>query len=275
MFGHSPDPFSRDKHNGNKNAEVERTMHKNHNKMKKALLIALALCTGFVANAQITTGESSAQVIRTGNRAEAGDFGLYLGGTASMFKNLVNIDNAEFEALPLINFKYMVNDNVEARLGLEWWTSATINKSDVESTSYDYESKNKVKETTKMLYPGFAYHFSNNNLLDVYVGAELPLGWGGNSTYTFVDQNGTEGDVDNKTRVNTFKLGLGGFVGLQAYVANLPLAVGVEYGVSSLNDVVSSKIVEEEGQKFESKTSDRDWTVGHQVRLTLTYFFKM
>ena len=38
--------------------------------MKKLVIIALALCMGFVtATAQITTGQSSAQVVRTGNRA--------------------------------------------------------------------------------------------------------------------------------------------------------------------------------------------------------------
>ena len=94
--------------------------------MKKLVIAALALCMGFVtATAQITTGKSSAQVVRTGNRAEAGNFGLYLGATADMFRNLVNIDEAELKALPLINFKYMMNDNVEARLGLEWWTMST------------------------------------------------------------------------------------------------------------------------------------------------------
>lgn len=245
--------------------------------MKKFVIVALALCMGFVTvNAQITTGQSSAQVVRTGNRAEAGNFGLYLGATADMFKNLISVDEAELKALPLINFKYMLNDHVEARLGLEWWTMSTGNKITGENPDGDYKTKNNQKETRKYFYPGIAYHFSNTNLLDVYVGAELPIGWEASTTKKFADYDGEDYDVDTKTVNRDFNIGLGTFVGLQAYVANLPLAIGVEYGISSLKTISSSKFVTEEEQEYEpEKVRDNTWKVGHQARLTLTYFFKM
>jgi hypothetical protein len=243
--------------------------------MKKLVIAALALCMGFVtATAQITTGKSSAQVVRTGNRAEAGNFGLYLGATAYMFRNLVHIDEAELKALPLINFKYMVNDNVEARLGLEWWTMSTGNKVSGENASGDYKTKHKNKETSKYFYPGIAYHFSNTNLLDVYVGAELPIGWESTVVKDFADSEAL--DYNTKTVTRDFNIGLGAFVGLQAYVANLPLAVGVEYGISSLKTVSSNKYVTDEEQEYKpERRKDNTWNVGHQARLTLTYFFKM
>ena len=243
--------------------------------MKKLVIAALALCMGFVtATAQITTGKSSAQVVRTGNRAEAGNFGLYLGATADMFKNLLSVDEAELKALPLINFKYMIDDNVEARLGLEWWTMSTGNKVTGENASGDYKSKYKNKETSKYFYPGIAYHFSNSNLLDVYVGAELPIGWESTVIKDFADSEAV--DYKTKTVTRDFNIGLGAFVGLQAYVANLPLAVGVEYGISSLKTVSSSKYVTDEEQEYKpEKRKDNTWNVGHQARLTLTYFFKM
>lgn len=244
--------------------------------MKKVVLIALALCMGFVTvNAQITTGENSAQVIRTGNRAEAGDFGLYLGGTSTIFKSLLNVDEAGFEALPLINFKYMMSDKLEARIGLEWWTVSGTGKSSGENSKGDFVSKKGTKETKKFLSPGIAYHFNSSNLLDVYVGAELPFGWGATTNTTFVDVDGDDYDVDDEAKTNTFKLGLGGFVGLQGYIANLPLALGVEYGISSLKDVSSVTIITDEEQDYKTKNSNTDWKVGHQVRFTLTYFFKM
>jgi hypothetical protein len=69
---------------------------------------------------------------------------------------------------------------------------------------------------------------------------------------------------------------LGAFVGLQAYVANLPLAVGVEYGISSLKTISSNKYVTDEEQEYKpERRKDNTWNVGHQARLTLTYFFKM
>lgn len=244
--------------------------------MKKVVLIALALCMGFVTvNAQITTGESSAQVIRTGNRAEAGDFGLYLGATSTIFKSLMNVDEASVEALPLINFKYMVNDKLEARIGLEWWSVAGIGKSSGEDDNGNFETKGKTKETKKYLTPGIAYHFNSSNLLDVYVGAELPFGWGSTVETSYADFKGKDADVDNKSRENNFKVGLGGFVGLQSYIANLPLAIGVEYGISSMKNIASSTIVTDEKQDYKTKGTEADWKVGHQARLTLTYFFKM
>ena len=244
--------------------------------MKKVVLIALALCMGFVTvNAQITTGENSAQVIRTGNRAEAGDFGLYLGASSSIFKNLMNVTDASVEALPLINFKYMMNDNLEARIGLEWWTVSGIGKTSGEDKGGDFETKSKAKESRKYLTPGIAYHFNSTNLLDVYVGAELPFGWGGTTTINYADLNGKDFDVDDKTKENAFKIGLGAFVGLQAYIANLPLAIGVEYGISSMKDISSSTTVTDEKQEYKTKGSNADWKVGNQARLTLTYFFKL
>ena len=47
---------------------------------KKVFLTAALLCAFSLASfAQLTTGEPSAKKIRTGNRAQAGDFGLYIG----------------------------------------------------------------------------------------------------------------------------------------------------------------------------------------------------
>ena len=255
--------------------------------MRKFVISALALCMGFATvNAQITTGESSAQVVSTGNRAEAGNFGLYLGATAAMFEDLMNVDDAELKALPLINFKYMASDQFELRLGLEWWTSSTGSKStgevNEEGLGYpkgDFSTKERNKFTKKYLYPGFAYHFSNTNILDVYVGAELPIGWEVTSDLKYADYKGKDLDLDTKTKSTEFNVGLGAFVGLQAYVANLPLAVGVEYGISSLKTISSSKVITDEDQDYEapieSKSNGNNWKVGHQARLTFTYFFKL
>ena len=57
----------------------------------KKLVTMLFMCLGILsAQAQITTGESTSRVIRTGNRAQAGNFGIYFGMTTDMFKNLSN-----------------------------------------------------------------------------------------------------------------------------------------------------------------------------------------
>ena len=220
----------------------------------------LFMCLGVHAvQAQITTGENSSKVIRTGNRAQAGNFGIYFGATTDMFKNLGK-GSKKFSCAPLINIKYMQSDRLEYRLGLEWWK---------ESTSLDYDGhKSSNSESSFMFYPGVAYHFSRNNLLDVYVGGDLPIGFG--------SKGAEEGDEDFSA--SQFKVGLGAFIGLQAYIANLPLALGVEYGVNTLYNHVGDGTMTQDGmtiQSIQKDLSQSQWKIGHQVRFTLSYYFNL
>lgn len=226
--------------------------------MRKIGFLLMMLCaTCLVGHAQITTGENSSRVIRTGNRAQEGDFGIYLGGTSEIFKNIDNFGNFDF--LPLINLKYMYTDEFEYRLGIEWWKKNTFTDDDGDEYS-EFES-------TMMFYPGVAYHFSKSNILDVYAGAELPFGWAKNG-YEYDKQDG---------EASQFNIGLGAFIGLQAYVGNLPLALGVEYGISTLLNTASDGYISEDGMsvEYESDIDDRVWKLGNQARVTLTYFFKL
>lgn len=263
--------------------------------MKSRFILFLAfLCLGAgVSYAQITTGKPSSKVIRTGNRAEAGDFGLYFGATTPMFKSLFDKDMS-LEALPLINFKYMASNHVEARLGLELYKTSTRLNGDMKSSSSANDGTSSVKNTNVdanvMLYPGFAYHFSKLNIFDVYVGAELPLGWNRESN---VSTSSYDSERHETTRSkNSFVIGLGAFVGVQAFIADLPLALGVEYGVSSRLDTgLKYKYVSTSGETTQTiyspdpsafpgnngnytKLNARKGEIGGQLRLTITYYFK-
>lgn len=258
--------------------------------MKLKFLLLALLCAGtFTAQAQISTGQPSSKVIRTGNRAQAGDFGLYFGASTNMFKDAFDSD-VKLTALPLINLKYMTSNQLEVRLGLELYSSSEKLAGDVLTGEENktYEMSNKRGSSDFMLYPGVAYHFSKKNLVDVYVGAELPLGW--NSERAIQSYESTE----KKYTKTSFVIGLGAFIGIQAYVANLPLALGMEYGISSRFDT---------GLKYKTEISDPDGSqtyftadnsqfkqissqerfdnlkarkgeIGSQVRFTITYYFK-
>ncbi len=230
------------------------------------------MCLGCMfSQAQISTGESTSQVVRVGNRAEKGDLGLYLGATTTMFKNIGS--STDFKALPLINLKYMCTDKVEARLGIEWWK-------DSNTTEYD-GGKTSEKESSMLFYPGIAYHFAKSNILDVYVGGELPFGWGskgGETEYEYEDVDGNVKTESEEASTSTFNIGLGAFIGIQAYVCNLPLAIGLEYGVSTMYATASDGVLTKDGmsvQEFAKDVDNKRWNIGHQARLTVTYFFKM
>lgn len=262
--------------------------------MKKILALAfVAICgTAVPAIAQITTGNPTARHIRTGNRAQKGDYGIYFGMSSNMFKGLAD-KNVKFDTpLPLVNLKYMVTDRWEARLGLEFTKTKERVSGDLITGSAENEDGNwetedysgKYVEANNLITPGLAYHFSRNNLLDVYAGAELPIGWTRNTV------KGSQDGEDWYVKKGTFQIGAGAFIGLQAYIGDLPLALGVEYGIYAMSDL---------GCKYKYKAGDTEYNtvnieklpnlktderfdglkarkceIGNQFRLTLTYFFK-
>ena len=248
-------------------------------------MMALSLGLATMADAQISTGETSSKVIRTGNRAQAGNFGIYLGATSEIFKS-IGESGTKFSAIPLINLKYMKTDQLEYRLGFEWYDKYTS-----ENTFSGEDDEVKFSETSSeskfMFYPGVAYHFSPKNLLDVYVGAEVPIGFGTVGNHTFLD--GLEGEeaegVETRTghTAKVFRMGVGAFIGLQAYIANLPIALGVEYGVSTLYNHFYQGTFEKDGyflseidaSSIDTQRSATKWKLGNQVRVTLSYYFSL
>lgn len=235
--------------------------------------MALVLGSYTTANAQITTGENTAKVIRTGNRAQKGNFGVYLGATTDMFKSITDKD-ISIKALPLINLKYMLTDKTELRLGFEIWEKDSI-------ASKPDHTDNKATESSFMFYPGIAYHFSNKNLLDVYVGGELPFGFGSNKKSDFAPKASLIDDAGYTYNSNEkfFNVGVGAFIGLQAYLGNLPVAIGCEYGVNLLYAHCYNGTLDKDGYQIAKNSvygysnGDSRFKIGHQVRLTLSYYF--
>ena len=260
--------------------------------MKKKILLffVCACCFSFATMAQLTTGSNTANVVRTGNRATAGDYGLYFGTTSDIFSKVGN-PNVSMTFLPLVNLKYMQTNNLELRIGVELNKSKEVVAGDVkDAMDPDKMLDRKLKrvDAEHIIYPGFAYHFSKNNILDVYAGAELPLGYTRNSNIHNFDGDNSYA----RTTQMYYNVGLGGFIGLQAYVANLPIAIGFEYGIATMFDF-GNKIKTETkadadsdvqtvyhsglggfGTSFEDIKTARKGELGSQFRFTLTYFFK-
>lgn len=258
-------------------------------KFKSLLLVIPFLLASADTFAQLTTGEPSASVIRTGNRAQAGDFGIYIGAKTSMFKDLFDSD-VSIKAIPLLNFKYMYTDHIEFRAGLDFYSKTNTLKGDAfngSSMSSTANVKNVSTSTDFMVYPGVAYHFNKLNIFDVYVGAELPIGGNGSSVKV------AEESYSTKVTKRSFVIGLGAFIGIQAYLGRLPLALGVEYGLSSQLDtglkykneltaeghtqtyytVDTSAFEDKSGTQYDTLKAQKG-ELGHQIRLTFTYYFK-
>ncbi|MBR1800805.1 MAG: hypothetical protein IJ767_04830 [Bacteroidaceae bacterium] len=267
--------------------------------MKKILFSALMACFALTASAQISEGAPSAKKYTTGNRPTAGTYGLYIGAETDLFQDLPN--TGAFHAIPVVNLKYMATDNFELRLGMKFWKQR-----ESLSGTVDANADNNVvaeKQSTKWVNadnqfrPGFAYHFTKSNLLDVYAGLEGIIGWTRRNVTTSYELDGVEGYANARTRGVQF--GAGAFIGLQAFIARLPLAIGLEYGISTKwdgalktrnsakagdNDAVVSYTYDptafnapiastQAGVDAWDGLKARKGAWGNQVRLTLSYYF--
>lgn len=242
-------------------------------------LVAMAILA-IPTFAQISEGEPRAEVLPTGNRLEKGVWGVFVGAGVTMDKKDDAFDDAKFRVSPLVNVKYMFTDKLEGRIGVEFGKKKS-------RVGYETEAKNGLDASEKFVSshnyfaPGLAYHFSKKNILDVYMGGELPFGWEHNA------MKSSEGDAYHNVYSGQFNIGVGAFIGLQAFIGRLPLAVGVEYGVQTMftagdgmtKMVASNGTTEQVSYQHASGIDGYHMTARRgeilsQARVTLSYYFK-
>lgn len=237
-------------------------------KMFSLLMMALFAMPSF---AQISEGEPRAEVLPTGNRLEQGVWGVYFGAGFTFDKKDNDFNDSKCHVTPLVNVKYMFTDNIEGRIGVEFGKNKTRNGFE---DNNDKDGLQKTISSHNYFNPGVAYHFSKKNILDVYMGAEVPFGWERNTAIVKYDDEHQGSTFDNK-----FNVGAGAFIGLQAFIGRLPLSLGLEYGIQSLFTVGDGKVKTvygdqtTYGQGFKSMSS-RKGEILSQARITLSYYFK-
>lgn len=107
---------------------------------KKVFLTAALLCAFSLASfAQLTTGEPSAKKIRTGNRAQAGDFGLYIGFPINNYVD--DIKYGDLVPFPIVNLKFFALDQLEVRASID-------------AKAYSQKAMGKLMTTEKKLGEG-------------------------------------------------------------------------------------------------------------------------
>ena len=239
----------------------------------------------FAAQAQLTEGEPHSTKIKTGNRPLAGDWGMYIGPSYTDIRSLIEwADKSKsvdvVRGLPLLNVKYYASDNFELRCGLQYFN--VVNK--YSGTTYPLKEsvEGKYSNAFFRIIPGLAYHFTSKNVLDVYIGGQLPIGFD-------IDKDIQEtGVIVNNTKRNSFVVGIGVFGGLQVFVADLPFSIGLEVGLTGLakcGQKVKHEVSDENNniQTFYTTLDDETLTysklnchtfeMGSDFRLTFTYYF--
>jgi hypothetical protein len=223
--------------------------------MKKTLIVfsMLALGASSVFAQGLSTRENEAIVAKLGARPVAGDAALNFviplvglnandGTEAGLFNgNLLGSGD-------LLTFKYYHTDNFVLRGGIRLYadndrlSGSTFENEDFGVTLGEGDVSNLEvinQDRSYVLALGFEHHFSNSNIFDVYTGADLLLGFNKMRNTMEMEYNSIDGTLDDiitrdlfTEQTNSTVIGLGWVVGWNTFIAQLPISVGIEYGLS-------------------------------------------
>lgn len=248
--------------------------------------------------AQLSQRENDPATYKIGTRPMAGNMGFFVGLDAKKLTDL--FESKQERALqtnktfPLVNVKYYIDNNTVFRIGFTANKDKVVfaGKATEDTTGSAFsEAKSRVVTSEYLIIPAIEKHFNTNNFLDAYVGVQALLGYvkdRKDSTYTRVNGD----NYSDKRKGNSPVYGLGGFVGLQAFIADLPFAVGIEYGIvgkgylsnnfttetetTIAGTTTTTTLVDPANGDFNgsfSKGSGREFEISNMVRVTLNYFF--
>ena len=214
--------------------------------MNKKFLLILPLMLFMVTGnlfAQLSDRENTNSTIRTGTRPLSGDMGVYVGISSADILAIVD-SSINLTYIPIINFKYYVSDNIVARISYSGYKRSQKLTGTLLNTDIGFEDNSFVM-SRYLFTPDIEYHFNSKNLIDVYVGAGIPFGF--DKDYVYVTEKySLSGDYSNvKTSRKSRILGIEFFIGMQAFIADLPWAVGLEfgsYGLGHFNQVYKYEI---------------------------------
>ncbi len=244
------------------------------NPMKKTILsfALLGLCS--MASAQLSTRENQDTRYKFGGRPVAGDYGLTFG---------VTINNASFgdstHAISvwnrlsrgnLITGKKFISDDVAIRAGIRLYRDSRSVKGEFDSTAQLPNSLSEAQYLSAsreyMFVPGIEKHFSSANIFDVYMAGDLYLGFGRDKSINSTTDR--QGRTTATTMTTPYTIvGLGGVIGVNVFVLDLPISVGVEYGLSAfwqLGDKTKVEVEEADGDSYEYYTLANDPWGGNQ-----------
>lgn len=213
--------------------------------MKKCLLVVCVfLATGLFSFAQLSTRENYDLKYKLGARPQAGDAALQFvipivnlnsDSTAGLYKG-----NSLF-ASDFLTYKYYLTDSKVIRGALRYTiNNATVNGTGQDSTGFNdinedaaeiSERKQKFVQRDFAIAGGLEKHFTSSNVFDVYGAGEVMIGLGKNRSVSQDDF--LNGDKTYMTRTtNTRIVGFGLITGFNVFIAELPISVGLEYGLT-------------------------------------------
>jgi len=252
--------------------------------------ILISLLSANTIFAQLSTRENSPTVLNTGTRPTWGTYGFFIGPSFAEIAEMVDED-IEIRGVPLMNFKYYSTEKTEFRIGLQLYKKSEKIDGDLSVEETEGLTKHKTVESVFRLTPAIIQHFSPKNILDPYVGFGLSIG--NESDKETMNYDYGSGDYsESSIKKNSIVWGASAFFGIQTFIADLPLSIGLEFGISGLKHSKLQYKHEGEytidgiGDSYEYYTTDLNgngtqyknlknskYEIGSDLRMTITYYF--
>ena len=203
--------------------------------MKKlfTILMVVAMSTT-VSFSQISDRVNDKSTYLLGARPQAGNFGFYLALSSAEIEGLTE-DNWQESGIPLINVKYYKTDKLVLRAGIQVSKKRRSIDGTLDSDMTGYTDYKHVETDANWnLALGAEQHFDLSNIFDSYIGLNGNMGYERsvrthNESYAGGDYNNSEGSSFG------FTYGLETFIGTNFFIADLPIATGLELGLIAKN----------------------------------------
>jgi hypothetical protein len=259
-------------------------------KIYKIFLLTISVfAISTASHAQLLERDNVKSRIAVGTRPQQGDFGFMIGPSLEEISEIFD-DDLSIRGFPLMSFKYYFSDNLELRLNTQSYAkSKSIQGSLVNQVGLEDDVD---KESFVRFMPSAQYHFDNSNLLDAYAGIGVILGGEKNEILTTEKTTITGDYVATHMTKKTFVTGFNINFGLQAFIADLPISLGVEASIrglkhsnlqyentfsSSVGGVVTNQtyfsVDKDSTLRYES-LKYKSFDLGADVRIMLSYYFR-
>jgi hypothetical protein len=238
--------------------------------MKKTILFLAVLFSVSSLMAQLSTRESDPVNLKFGTRPQAGDMSIYFGiGN----QELDELDKAgkDVVGLPLISLRYYLSDQTVGRVTLKSISTREKMKGELPANVTGLREDITVA-SEYLIVPGLEKHFSPNNIFDAYITVGLPLGVQRN----VASQNmkfTVAGDYASESITKTGLIyGVEGLIGIQVFIAFLPVSVGIEAGTRGIGYARQQYKHEAKSSVAGVTTSQTFYTTGNDPAIVYTNF---
>jgi hypothetical protein len=163
-----------------------------------------------------------------GTRPPEGAFGFFLGSTLDDLRDFSNTN-----PLSYLNVRWYKTESLVFRGGLRLMNKKTSLSAEG-SNSPGLDSplsalERKSSESQYGISAGVEKHLSQDNMIDIYIAGDIIAGIRRNLDFS-LQKPFTGDEIEFRSSRRSFDFGFGVGLGFQAFIADLPLALGVEAG---------------------------------------------